>query len=143
MLSKGLDVSHLNANKHCLMFKRDSIGCINTVSQCPSAFTLSRFISPLFIATIEQQEGNLNHELYPTNFNFSATAKFIGQCLTKTYAYYFQQRALVLKVRKKYKPAAQRVHPGSTTLLEEYRIIRKLPWDPLANILPLPDMPPE
>ena len=26
MLTKGLDVSHLNANKHCLMFKRDSIG---------------------------------------------------------------------------------------------------------------------
>ncbi len=24
MLTKGLDVSHLNANKHCLMFKRDS-----------------------------------------------------------------------------------------------------------------------
>ncbi len=24
MLIKGLDVSHLNANKHCLMFKRDS-----------------------------------------------------------------------------------------------------------------------
>ncbi len=35
MLIKGLDVSHLNANKHCLMFKRDSIGwCVQANIRC-------------------------------------------------------------------------------------------------------------
>ena len=115
----------------------------NTVPNRPSVFSLSRFVSPLFIATIERQEGSSNHELYPSNYKFSASAKFIGQCLNKTYAFSFQQRALVLKVRKKYKPAAQRVHPVSTTLPEEYRVIRKLPSDPLANMVPLPVVPPE
>ncbi len=41
MLTKGLDVSHLNANKHCLMFKRDSNRCSLTAVEAHHALRVS------------------------------------------------------------------------------------------------------
>lgn len=42
-----------------------------------------------------------------------------------------------------YKKVAHKVRPVATTLPEEFRIIRKFPSDPLANLPKLPSHPPE
>jgi hypothetical protein len=42
-----------------------------------------------------------------------------------------------------YKKVANKVRPVATTLPEEFRIVRRVPSDPLANIPKLPTSPPE
>jgi hypothetical protein len=46
------------------------------------------------------------------------------------------------KKKKKYKPAAKKVHSVSASLPEEFRVVRKYPSDPLANMPPLNPRPP-
>jgi hypothetical protein len=41
-----------------------------------------------------------------------------------------------------YKPVAKKVHMVSAPLKEEYHVIRRLPDDPLAGLIPLPTHPP-
>ena len=42
-----------------------------------------------------------------------------------------------------YKKVANRVKPVATTLPEEFRIVRKIPSDPLADLPVLPTKPPD
>ena len=41
-----------------------------------------------------------------------------------------------------YKPVAKKVRPVLAPLEEEYRVLRRLPDDPLAGLIPLPTHPP-
>ena len=41
-----------------------------------------------------------------------------------------------------YKPGAKKVWPVLAPLEEEYRVLRRLPDDPLAGLIPLPTHPP-
>ncbi|KAF9536200.1 hypothetical protein CPC08DRAFT_617445, partial [Agrocybe pediades] len=43
----------------------------------------------------------------------------------------------------KYKPVAKKVHSVAATLPEEFRIVRRIPLDPLEGMLQLPVLPPE
>ncbi|KAF8813521.1 hypothetical protein BYT27DRAFT_7040573, partial [Phlegmacium glaucopus] len=42
-----------------------------------------------------------------------------------------------------YKKVANRIKPVATTLPEEFRMVRKVPSDPLAELPTLPTRPPE
>jgi len=46
-------------------------------------------------------------------------------------------------IRKKYKPVAKKVKPAAEPLPEQYRIIRRIPSDPMLGLRPLPVNPPE
>ena len=42
-----------------------------------------------------------------------------------------------------YKKVANKVRPVATTLPEEFRIVRRIPSDPLADLPKLPTLPPD
>ena len=54
-----------------------------------------------------------------------------------------KSETLAVKAKKTYKKVANRIKPVATTLPEEFRIERRIPEDPLANMPKLPTHPPD
>ena len=62
---------------------------------------------------------------------------------TTDFATYYEPEREVSKKSLAYKKVANRIKPVATTLPEEFRIVRKIPSDPLAEMPTLPIKPPE
>ena len=85
---------------------------------------------------------NLSHYVPSSAYPFlsstqSALSPSHVSALLDTYSFDFTSHSLA------YKPVAKKVRPVLAPLEEEYCVLRRLPDDPLAGLLPLPNNPPD
>lgn len=96
-------------------------------------------------------------EITDTEQVWEVSRTYLQYCLTQAYEYNEIIHAFTVKTtageaaveekpekkkKKKYKPAAKKVHSVAASLPEEFRVVRKCPSDPLANMPPLNPNPP-